>query len=185
MEGPDVEFLPRRVEGAATFELPWRTYELFEGPIEGATCFRTSRFQSPNLWWPQDRSWCVASEIDLPWTYIAGPRELVGDVLAATRLEALVASPDDPIVGALPEWLDRRIDAAVDDVIDTGSTTLTFAPFTVTVTLTLGRKEFVLMSRTERRCGWGSATRFIQSRDSEAIRREVRLAIEGAVVNHA
>jgi hypothetical protein len=27
----------------------------------------------PNPWWPEDRAWCVATEIDLPYTYVGGP----------------------------------------------------------------------------------------------------------------
>ena len=28
----------------------------------------------PNLWWPADRAWRVASDIDLPSTYLGGTR---------------------------------------------------------------------------------------------------------------
>ena len=181
VQGSDVKALPRRVEETPTFELPWRSYELYEGPVAGAMCFRTPDFQSPNLWWPQDQSWCVASEIDLPWTYVAASRELIDELLTASRLEVLEISPNDPIRGELPTWLDRRIGAAVDEVIDAGSATLVFALGTVTATLTPGRTESVLVSRSERRSGWGSATSFISSRDSEVMRRDVRRAIERAV----
>jgi len=44
--------------------------------------------QGPNLWWPDDRSCCVASEIDLPWTYVGGSEALISDVLGDTRLGA-------------------------------------------------------------------------------------------------
>ena len=184
VEGLDAKLLPRRVEWAPTFELPWRTYELFEGPLEGATCFRTSWFQSPNLWWPQDRSWCVASEIDLPWTYVAGSRELVGDVLAATRLEALEASPDESILRALPSWLDARVDQAVDDVIAAGSTVMDFAPGSVTATLMrLSRRKSALVTRSERVGGWAGTDVPINTQDPEAMRRELRSAIERAIFN--
>ncbi len=29
---------------------------------------------APNLWWPDDRAWCVATEIDLAWTYVGDQR---------------------------------------------------------------------------------------------------------------
>ncbi len=184
VEGPDAQLLPHRVEEALTFELPWRSYELFEGPVEGAMCFHTSRHQSPNLWWPQDRSWCVASEIDLPWTYVAGSRELVSDVLASTRLEALEASPDDPIGRALPSWLEGRIGQAIDEVIDAGSTVVDLAPGTVTATLVrLSRRKSVLETRSERVGGWGAANVPIDTRDSGVMRRDLKSAFERAIFN--
>ncbi len=39
--------------------------------------------QSPQWWWPPDRSWFVATEIDDPCTYVAGPARLI------ERVEAL------------------------------------------------------------------------------------------------
>jgi len=55
--------------------LPNRDYWLFTGPVEAvtATAPLAGLEQTPNLWWPADRAWCVATEIDLPWTYVAGP----------------------------------------------------------------------------------------------------------------
>ncbi len=33
--------------------------------------------QTPNLWWPEDRAWFVATEIDLAWTYVGGREALI------------------------------------------------------------------------------------------------------------
>jgi hypothetical protein len=49
--------------------------------------------QSPNVWRPDDRAWCVSTEIDLAWTYVGGSRTAIDDVLSEPRLEALRASP--------------------------------------------------------------------------------------------
>ena len=38
---------------------------------------------------PAHRAWCVASEIDLLWTYVGGPRGLIDTILADDRIEAL------------------------------------------------------------------------------------------------
>jgi hypothetical protein len=54
-------------------------------------------FQSPNLWWPADRVWCVASDIDLPSTYLGGTRALVEEVPGDDRLEAVPARLTDPV----------------------------------------------------------------------------------------
>ena len=81
-------------------ELPNRRYDVFFGPVEGA---RTSlsdiswSHQSANLWWAADHAWCVATEIDLPWTYVGGPRECIASILADPRLEAVETT-------ALAEW---------------------------------------------------------------------------------
>jgi hypothetical protein len=47
--------------------------------------------QSPNLWWPEDRAWFVATEIDYAWTYIGGSSQLIERLLADDRLEVLPA----------------------------------------------------------------------------------------------
>jgi hypothetical protein len=46
------------------------------------------RREAPNLIWPEDRAWFVASEIDFDSTLLGGSRELVDAILAAPELEA-------------------------------------------------------------------------------------------------
>lgn len=53
--------------------------------------------QSPNLFWPQDRSWCVASEIDLHATFVGGSLALANALVATPVLEAWRVEPTDPI----------------------------------------------------------------------------------------
>lgn len=48
-----------------------------------------------NMAWPEDRSWFLARDIDLPCTYIAGSRELIARILDAPDLEARVVQPND------------------------------------------------------------------------------------------
>lgn len=72
-----------------------RAYFLFRGAIAVApTLAFNGTYQSPNLWWPQDRSWCVATEIDGNSTYVGGSARCVEAVLADERLEALPSSVD-------------------------------------------------------------------------------------------
>ena len=68
--------------------LPHRDYLLFKGPLSLAA----GHMRGPNLWWPDDRSWCVASEIDFPYTYVGGPAALIQEILADPNLEALPAA---------------------------------------------------------------------------------------------
>lgn len=73
---------------------PGRDYLLFTGPLAAATSMGQwpqpdwFLLQSPNLFWPSDRSWCVATEIDFDSTLVAGSPALIDTVLAAPGLEA-------------------------------------------------------------------------------------------------
>jgi hypothetical protein len=73
--------------------LPHREYLLFRGPIDKAQGWE----DGPNLWWPDDRSWCIASEIDLPYSYVGGSQELVDAILEYPAIEALPATLSDGI----------------------------------------------------------------------------------------
>ena len=53
--------------------------------------------QSPNLFWPRDRAWCVASEIDLFCTLVAGSNALAEKLIANPRLEVWRVFADDPV----------------------------------------------------------------------------------------
>ena len=68
--------------------LPDRTYLVFEGPIEAMVEFvEGGHAPPPNLWWPEDRAWCVATEIDFHETYVGGTRACVDAILAHPELE--------------------------------------------------------------------------------------------------
>jgi hypothetical protein len=86
------------VRRAPTFLAPHREYHLLRGPTESAAESVTEppREQSPNLWWPDDRAWCVATEIDLDSTYIGCDDACREEILALSEIEAL---PIDPATG--------------------------------------------------------------------------------------
>lgn len=75
--------------------LPQREYVLSQGPIEAVTSFDFDQhgWRPPNIWWPDDRAWCVASEIDLKATYVGGSRECVESLLGSGELEVMETSP--------------------------------------------------------------------------------------------
>jgi len=89
--------------GYAHVELPKRNYVLFSGPLDAALeigDWPTPEWflpRSPNIFWPDDVSWCVATEIDLFCTYVGGSRALIDELLAGVRLEVCEAHLDDPI----------------------------------------------------------------------------------------
>ena len=61
-----------------------------DGPCPG-------RHLHPNIWWPDDRAWCVATDIDMMTTYVGGSIEAISAVLTAPQLEALPTRADHPI----------------------------------------------------------------------------------------
>jgi hypothetical protein len=88
----------RDVRRAPTFLAPHREYHLLRGPTESAAESVTEPpfEQSPNLWWPDDRAWCIATEIDLNSTYIGCDDACSEAILALSEVEAL---PIDPATG--------------------------------------------------------------------------------------
>lgn len=83
---------------AAYLKLPHRGYYLVRGPIEiAAQSISPLSWQSASIWWPQDRAWCVATEVDLMWTYIGGTFGAIQEVLADNRLEAWNSTLDDRV----------------------------------------------------------------------------------------
>ena len=91
-------------------ELPNRNYLLYGGAIDRALEPRMDPFpfdQSPNLWWPEDRAWFVATEIDFDSTFVGGDDRLIAALASDQRLEALAI------------LLSARADAAADRVNST------------------------------------------------------------------
>jgi hypothetical protein len=80
--------------GAVRVLLPHRTYILLLGSLEAVTdgflLGKGMRYVSPSIWWPQDRAWCVTTEVDFCWTYVAGTQMCIEDVVTDARLEALI-----------------------------------------------------------------------------------------------
>ena len=76
--------------------LPARDYLLFRAPINEALGWD----DGPNLWWPEDRAWCVASEIDFPYTYVGGSQQLIDAIVTDPAIEALPATDSDGVTYA-------------------------------------------------------------------------------------
>lgn len=115
-----VDPVPAEVRAGSRVELPDREYLLYTGPMGAALAFTADWEQTPNLWWPDDRSWCVATELDLPWTYVGGPASLIEQILHDPELEALPARPEDRMTLRLTGWLVDAVDAAAAELVDTG-----------------------------------------------------------------
>jgi hypothetical protein len=65
--------------------------------VAAATALCEPFEQSPTLWWPDDRAWCVASEVDFHSTYVGGSRQLIDRLLGDERIEALEAAVTDRV----------------------------------------------------------------------------------------
>ena len=95
--------IPYDTRDVPRIHLAKRDYILFEGPLSAATELGWSPSsgvylaQSPNLFWPQDRAWCVASEIDLSCTFVGGSEVLAEALIANSSLEAWRIDPGDPV----------------------------------------------------------------------------------------
>jgi hypothetical protein len=53
--------------------------------------------QSANVWWPDDRAWFVATNIDLMTTYVGGSAACIADLLAADGLEVAAVPADQRV----------------------------------------------------------------------------------------
>jgi hypothetical protein len=99
---------PPEVMAGPRLRIPAREYLLFRGPLTKAGQWGAAdelpgeprEINSPNLIWPADHSWFVATEIDLPWTGIAGSTELIADLLADEALDVKATQPSPD----LPYW---------------------------------------------------------------------------------
>lgn len=88
-----------RFPGAAVIDTVHGGYFLLRGPLEGAlttvSIFEEFRRPVSGLWWPADRAWLVATEIEAAWTLVAGDEELPGQLQHHPHLEVLPTSMDD------------------------------------------------------------------------------------------
>ncbi len=79
----------------------YREWDLFRAPLDTLTANFFSAgedfFQSANMAWPEDRSWCTVTGIDMNSTYAGGSTALIEAICRKAKLEAHEAYLDDPI----------------------------------------------------------------------------------------
>jgi hypothetical protein len=103
---PDPPDVPAELVGRTW---AYRHYLVFRGPIGGLPTWFDWRMEGPNYFWPDDRGWIVATEIDGFSTYVGAPKEAIDRILASPLLEALPSAVThrfdglgDPINGLSP-----------------------------------------------------------------------------------
>ncbi len=83
---------PRDVGRARRIRGCGRNYLLYTGELKDITGLYTNfRSKPPNIWWPADRAWFVATDIDLDSTYIGAGQECIDALLRHPALEAVPA----------------------------------------------------------------------------------------------
>ena len=90
------------VRDAPAVEIPHRRLFLLTGPITavGRSLETPPWWQTPMLWWPDDRAWFVATEVDFESTYIGGTRECIAELAGHPDLEAVTVEPADGVTWA-------------------------------------------------------------------------------------
>jgi hypothetical protein len=86
--------------------LPGREHLLVRGPVElaAANLAAEPAEQSANLWWPADRAWCVATDVDLMSTYVGCSEACLAELAGTRDLEVAPAGPDDAVTYAADRY---------------------------------------------------------------------------------
>lgn len=92
-EWPDAPRLPMPAQ---------RDMILLTGPLSAATTgFVYHEFfgRSPSMWWPEDRAWCVGTDVDDRGSYVGGSQACIEAVITEPLLEAMRLTADEALGG--------------------------------------------------------------------------------------
>jgi hypothetical protein len=79
----------------ANVAAPHRRYVMFQGGLAAINMDRDGAFHSPSLWWPLDRHWCVATDVDLASTYVGCSAQTAFALSEHPRLQCDIVGLDD------------------------------------------------------------------------------------------
>ena len=94
---PQVPVPPAEVLTAERLTGVGRDYVLYAGLLSAVTSFHVNLWDSPNIWWPEDRKWCIATDIDLDSTYVGGSEACIESLVNDIRFEVLPTTLDTPV----------------------------------------------------------------------------------------
>jgi hypothetical protein len=104
-EGHGFDVPRREIDGLCRFSRPYRSYYLLGGDVSDVVKLRwpgeRERWFRPDLWWPEDRTWFVGTDVDFWRIYVGGDASFTGEVAAAvpTRTQLVhtnrVLEPED------------------------------------------------------------------------------------------
>lgn len=96
------ELIRSGLRAVPRFDLPNRAYYLLEGPLAAVAELREpgdrSRWQRPDLFWPDDSAWHVATDVDFWSLYVAGSEDFVADIVVAVPTSAVDVTLDTPLI---------------------------------------------------------------------------------------
>jgi hypothetical protein len=96
--------LPDAVLAGPKLALPHRNYHLFEGPLDSVLYDRArawllgphdDELNAPDLIWPEDQSWFIATDTDLWSAYVGCSSDLAQQITAEAQLEVNPVSTSD------------------------------------------------------------------------------------------
>lgn len=73
----------RELAAVPRFEAPHRTYYLVTGAVSAVDRVRypsDNDWRNPDLWWPDDRSWFVATDVDCWALYVGGSDDFIAEI---------------------------------------------------------------------------------------------------------
>lgn len=97
--------------GIPRLELPSRSYYLLVGEVRAVTEIAEPgwlgrwRWRQPDLWWPEDRAWFIATDVDLACNYVAGTARFTTACAAAVDTETHLVERSDCFEKG--DWLDE------------------------------------------------------------------------------
>jgi hypothetical protein len=87
-----------------------RNFYLLSGPLDEYAHFSNN----VSCWWPDDQAWCLCTDTDFFWAYLAGSAACTAEALAVPELDAYQTSLDHPTSrgmdvindpdGTVPRW---------------------------------------------------------------------------------
>jgi hypothetical protein len=177
--------VPEWVRNGPRVQLPYRDYFLYAGPVEAAMASLSlaDMGQTPNLWWPDDRSWFVASGIDLAWTYVGGAAATIDSLVSDDRIEAIAVDPNDAPCH-VEDWLKEMVYDAADELVERGTATITTIRGTVQASFDRPTRCRAggLRTKTTSEWGGGFGQTPLRSRDPEVIRTSITFQLTNAVL---
>lgn len=91
----------RSLSRVPRFELPHRTYYLIRGPVSAVTRLAEpgapETWRHPDLFWPDDRSWFVATDVDIWSLYVGGDPAFISAIGASVPTESAIVALDTRI----------------------------------------------------------------------------------------
>lgn len=81
-----------------------RSYFLLRGPLGAYRQFG----HGPSFWWPDDSAWCLSTDTDFSWSYLAAGRRCIDEVLRTPVADAIETVPGHPARSGMDTVNDPR-----------------------------------------------------------------------------